>query len=359
MKEATFPKMLALTTLMGVLVSPMAFAKQMYHWKDEHGKDIFSDQVPPSQVQHKRETLDKNAQVIDVTEKPKTQEQVEADKRLNELKKRQEKIIADQKNDDKKLLSNFLRIEDMLTNHKNKMEALDSQIKDRQTAIKKLEDDLAKQRQEVATNEKNNKKTPAVILNTIEDDEKKIAQLKVEIKEIDAKKEKINKEFVIDKERFLFLTSTKDHPATVNAATNPDKALNQLGLFTCDTPEQCDKAWKIAREFVKNNAKSKINVDTDKLVMTSDPVLVGDLGLSVSKMMAENNKLQLFLDIRCIESEQQKEQCANANVENQRNQLRSQFSNYIRVGLGLGLENKSVPKTTEVPVAPSVTPAKK
>ena len=349
MKFAVLSKKIMLVTLACIVVSPMATAKTMYRWKDENGKWIFSDQVPPSQIQHEREALDKNAQVIKVIEKPKTKDQIELERRLNELKQQQEKIIAAQKTHDKMLLSSFLDVKTMIASHNSKIQALDSQDKDRRAAIKKLEEDITRQHKEAADLERGNKKVPPEMLSAIEENQKKIAVLNAEIKEIQERKARITKDFAIDKERFIFLTQSKGSPdTTASVPANADKALNQLGLFTCDTADLCEKAWSVAKNFVKANSTTKLNVETEKLLMTNDPVLATDLSLSVSKMPVEGTKQQIFLDIRCVETVQGKEVCANPKAES----LRSQFSEYVRSALGV-----STSKPSETPTASA--PAKK
>jgi len=328
----SLPKKLILLSLVCAVFSQTAIAKKMYRWQDENGKWIYSDQVPPSQIQHKRETLNKNAQVIAVTDKPKTKDEIASEKRLKELKLQQDRIIAGQKTHDKILLSSFLNVETMTANHDTKIKALNAQEKEKQAAIKKLEEDLVAQRKEAATFDIGNKKIPAALLQSIEEDGKKIAQLKAEISEIQAKKARIEKAYLTDKERFEFLTNTtRKTNSTLASSGSGDKALNQLGLFICETPEQCDKAWTIAKDFVKTNSTTKLNVDSDKLVMTNDPVRANDLSLSASKTIGEDNKQQIFLDIRCVETVQGKEICVNPDAQN----LRVQFSSYLRSALGL------------------------
>ncbi len=348
MKFNVLPKTILLTAFICTLVSQATLAKQMYRWVDENGKVTFSDQVPPSQVQHKREALDKNAQVISVIEKAKSKEEINLERRLSDLKQQQEKLIAAQKTHDKMLLSSFLDAHTMQSNHDTKIRALESQERERKNTIQSLEELLKKLGAEVAMLEKNNKKTPDATRNAIEDNQKKIAQLNGEIKEIQNRRAKIEKDFAIDKERFMFLTASKGEKGNVaSVSANTDKVFNQLGLFTCDNTEQCDRAWKMAKDFVRANSNTKLNVETEKLMMTNDPVLATDLSLSVSKMRTDDNKQQIFLDIRCVESVQGKEVCANPKA----NSLRSQFSDYVRSGSSVD----SKPVAKEI----STTPAEK
>ncbi len=331
MKKAVLPIKIILTAVVCVSFSHIACAKPMYRWIDEHGKVTFSDQVPPSQVQHKRETLDKNAQVIGVTEKPKTKEELLVERRLNELKQQQEKIIAAQRTRDKMLLSSFLDVKTMDATFDSKLKALTAQEKEKLEMIKKLDEEMATQHKEAAKLEIANKKIPDNILAALAEAKKKIDQLKLDIKDIQDRKAKINKNFAADRERFVFLSQAKgqtDTSATPSAQAKQD--MNQLGLFTCESNEQCEKAWQVAKNFVKANSTTKLNVDTDKLMMTNDPVLATDLSLSVSKMAGDEGKQQIFLDIRCVETKQGKELCMNPKAE----VLRTQFSGYVRLALG-------------------------
>jgi len=62
---------LLLFTVFGLTAGQAAHAKKMYRWVDENGKTFLSDQVPPEQVQHRREQLSEKGRVVQVTEKAK------------------------------------------------------------------------------------------------------------------------------------------------------------------------------------------------------------------------------------------------------------------------------------------------
>ena len=100
-------------TLVLGLISQSVFAKKMYRWVDDNGNTFYSDQIPPDQVKHRRESLNENARVVDVLEKEKTKSQRELEKRLLILRRQQEEIIKKQKSHDKVLLSTFRNLHDM------------------------------------------------------------------------------------------------------------------------------------------------------------------------------------------------------------------------------------------------------
>jgi ribosomal protein L15 len=144
-----------------------AYAKKMYRWVDENGNVYFSDQVPPDQVKHKRETLSEKARVLDVLEKAKTAEQIAQQKRLDALRKEQEKIIARQNANDKVLLSTFRSIEDMNKALTNKMASFDAGQKVIEGNIERIQQQLQQQQQQAANLERGGSKIPPKLLADI------------------------------------------------------------------------------------------------------------------------------------------------------------------------------------------------
>jgi hypothetical protein len=349
MKLSLPSKSILLAMLALIVTNQPVNAKTMYRWVDENGKVSFSDQVPPSKVDLKRDELDKNANVVKVTEKAKTKAELELKKRLELLKKQQEKIIAEQKARDKKLLSSFLDIPTMDANYKLKILAFVRQEFDLNTNIKTLEAKLAEHQKKAASSEIKNQKIPAEVLKGIEATQKDIAKFKEDINQLHIKKANFEKEFVVDKARFAFLTKAKTTSAVpLPEASNVEKAVNELGLFSCSDAGQCEQAWNIAKEFVKTNSSTKINTDTDKLVMTNDPMAT-DISLSISKMALKDEKLQIFLDVRCQDSVPGRELCAGTKAQG----FRIQFNDYIKTNLNR-VEKPAAAETPAVPI-----PAKK
>lgn len=338
------------------IINSSAYAKTMYKWVDANGKVSFSDQVPPTKAGLGHQELDKNANVVKVAEKAKTKEELEMEKRLILLRKQQEKIIIQQKAHDKKLVSSFLNITAMDTTQKSKMQALAGQEQEMQTNIKQLEQELADLHKQAANFEIKNTKVPQDVLNQIEENQKKTAKTKETLKQLQLKKTDAEKEFAVDRARYLFLTqSAKASGANAKDSTADKSApqINQPGLFSCDNAAQCEKAWPIAKEFVKNNSAAKITVDSETLFMSEDPVSDTDLNLSISKMAAEGNKTEIFLDIRCTNTVAATALCASSKAE----EIRVRFNDYIKVKLNEPATSSPAPATKPAPAATPAAPA--
>ncbi|AMK77469.1 hypothetical protein A1342_11590 [Methylomonas methanica] len=306
-----------------------AYAKKMYRWVDENGNVYFSDQVPPDQVQHKRETLSEKARVLDVLEKAKTAEQIAQQKRLDALRKEQEKIIAKQNANDKVLLSTFRSIDDMNKALSNKMASFDAGRKVIEGNIERLEQQLKQQQQQAANLERGGSKIPPKLLTDIATSKQQIEAGKQELARHQQDKQTNEKEFKADIARFQFLTqSNSDGKPSNGDSLAASNASNELGLFVCQDAAQCEKAWKIAGEFVATNSTTGQDVESEKLIMRAAPQKDDDLSLSVS-LLERNNSQQIFLDIRCRQSSIGNELCAGAKAQS----IRQAFAPFIQSSL--------------------------
>lgn len=312
------------------LSSQPAIAKKMYRWVNENGETIFSDQVPPEHAQLRRESLNEKGRVVEITEQAKTKEQQAMDDRLNALKKAQEKIIAQQAANDKVLLSTFRNVKDMEASLFATMQSLDAQRNVAQGNLKRVEDQLETQQKKAAELERNGKKVPATLLDEIKQTEAQIQVAYAEINKQIEKKNRTKAEFESNIERFKSLTQDNTDPSKASDKTAQNKVADEIGLYTCETDELCAKAWTSAHEFIKTNATTPIDTDTDKLIMGRAPATDNDLSLAISKIEDENKKQQLFLDIRCRESSLGTELCASQKVRD----IRSAFRPYIEAAVG-------------------------
>lgn len=349
MKLPFSAKTVLYTAFCVAVLQSSANAKTMYKWVDEHGKVSFSDQVPAGKAGLGHAELDKNANVVKIAEKAKTRAELELEKRLILLRKQQEQLLIQQKANDKKLLSRFLNVEAMDATKKLKMQSLADQERETLETLKQLEEDLSAKQREAANYELKNTKVPRGILNQIEDTQKKIAATKRDYQDLQEKKVAVEKRFAVDRERYLFLTQSKTRSGSnASAAEKSEMPVSQPGLFSCESNAECDKAWVIAKEFVEKNSTAKIEVDSDTLYMSKEPVSDADVNLSVSKMVAEGKQSEIFLDIRCTSSIAGKTLCASAKVQD----INVRFNDYIKTKLAAAPAPVPAAPKTPAPTVP-------
>jgi len=312
--------------LVSIIAVPSLVAAKMYRWVDSNGNIYYSDKVPPQQSKLERKVLNKRGRVIGTVDAAKTDEQFALEKRLELLRQEQEKIIAKQKFNDKVLLSTFRNIDDLRLTLDGKLNSVNAHKRMQESALERLNDNLASARSRAAQEERKGKRVPVAILKLISDTEGEINATYGQIAKIVGQYKEIQRKFDKDIERFIFLTQgSRTDTQTLIDETAETQAANVLGLFNCFDRKICDHAWEIARQFVILHSTTKINFNTETLIMGSDPQVGSDLSLSVSKSKRANDKISIFLDIRCHNSTLGTELCESERV----NRIRQSFMPYI------------------------------
>ena len=273
-----------------------------------------------------------------MTEKAKTKEQLEQEKRLDELRKEQEKLIQKQKIHDKALLSTFRTKEDMLLAIQKKSETLDKQKSIIEGNLNRFTAQLKKQQKEAAAFERDAQPIPEKVINELKLTENRIEQTQSALRSHIEKQNEIKKVDEADIARFLFLTQTSKDLAQ-RAKIPSIKEANELGLFYCENDHQCKKAWEIGRVFVNRYSTTEADVYNDKLIMNRPPPTDTDISLSLSKLNINDNDYQLFLDIRCRDSSAGRELCASQQAK----EIRSSFRTYINDALSRDALSSNVP----------------
>lgn len=322
------PVIAALICAITLLCSSVVFAKKMYRWVDDKGNTFFADQVQPKDNKYQRDSLSKSARVLEVTEKAKTKEEQELEKRLVRLRKDEAKIINRQKMYDNALLNTYHSKADLLMAIKSKMDAFDRQNQVIKGNLTRLQQSLEAQQKEAAALERDAQPIPNKLLSDIKATKKQIQEVQTAIDQQKEKQEQIKKSDQADIARFLFLTQSSN--GNRNLAKIPSiKEANELGLFYCENDRQCNKAWEIARTFVEYYSTTPPDVYNDKLIMNRPPATDTDISLSLSKIPLTEDDAQLFLNIHCRESSLGKELCESQKVKD----IRSTFSPYVNDAL--------------------------
>jgi len=257
---------------------------------------------------------------------------------LEELRKEQEKLIANQKIHDKALLSTFRSKEDMLLAIQTKTETIDKQKNIIEGNLNRFTEQLTKQQKEAAVFERNAQPVPKKLLDEIMLTQNRIEQTQSALRRHIEKHNQIKKVDEADITRFLFLTQSIRDQAPM-AKIPSIKEANELGLFYCENDHQCKKAWESGRIFVNFYSTTEADVYNEKLIMNRPPPKDSDISLSLSKLAINDDDYQLFLDIRCRESLTGKELCASQKVKD----IRSSFRTYINDTLSRDALSNKVP----------------
>jgi Domain of unknown function (DUF4124) len=315
-----------------VFTSQWAHAEKLYKWVDDNGNTYFSDQVPPSQSQFRREKLNNQGRVVGITERAKTKSEEALDRLLAALKSAQEKVISQQMFHDRALRITYSKLEDLENTYKAKQQEMETEQKLVISNLKRLDNQLETLNRQAATHERNGEKVPQSLIDQIKSTEKDSQETYVKISKNIEKKNKVTEQFNADIARYKQLTKTAEQKRA-DKLQEESKAANQLGVYTCVTELECEKAWKIAGDFISQHSTSSNNptpeIDSTRLIMGRTPDTDNDLSLAISKVDLGDNKQKLFLDIRCRDSSIGAELCASRKVQD----IRIAFKQFLETSL--------------------------
>jgi Domain of unknown function (DUF4124) len=317
---------------LGLFFSQGVHANKMYKWVDEKGNTYFSDQVPPTHSKYRRESLGKHGRVVGVTERAKTKPEEALDRLLAALKEAQEKVITQQLYHDKALRITYNKLEDLQNTYDAKLQELETEQKLTISNLKRLDNQLETLQRQAATHERNGEKVPSKLVEEIRATEKESQQTYVKISQHIEKKNKVAEQFNADIARYKQLTQSAEQKRH-EKQKEEIKAANDLGVYVCETDAKCEKAWKIAGDFISKHSTSSNStapeIDSSRIIMGRTPDKDNDLSLAISKVDLGDRKQKLFLDIRCRDSSIGIELCASKKVQD----IRTAFRDYLESSL--------------------------
>jgi hypothetical protein len=325
-------KVLSIACCVLVLYSQVAFSTKLYKWVDEKGNTYFSDQVPPEYSKLRREELNKKGRTVGITEKAKTKSEEALDRLLSALKSAQEKVIAQQRYHDKALRITYSKLEDLQNTYKSKLQEMETEQKLAISNLKRLDNQLETLQRQAATHERNGEQIPSNLLSEIKATEKDSQLAYVKISQNIEKKNAVVEQFNADIARYKQLTQTAEQQRR-ERLKEEQQAANELGVYTCNDERECDKAWKIAGDFITKHSTSSNSkqpeIESGRLIMGRTPDTDNDLSLAISKVDLGDRKQKLFLDIRCRDSSIGTELCASKKVQD----IRTAFRDYLETSL--------------------------
>jgi Domain of unknown function (DUF4124) len=181
----------------------------LYRWVDENGHVHFSDQVPPSYSQIERTVYNDHAQVTDIIEAPKTQEQLEAERHQAQLEEEKRSLAQEQAKRDRALLRSFISEQDLIIARDNRITTIDSLIritKEKLIELKKKSGELEAKAEKYT---KRNKPVPESIAAKLASVRDQIEDLNTIITSKIEEKHAIEVRFEDDVKRYRELTQAR------------------------------------------------------------------------------------------------------------------------------------------------------
>ncbi len=296
-----------------LLCIPAASAK-LYKWVDDEGTIHYTDKIPPSQAKRAREEMSKQGVTVMETPRAQTQEEVEKAQELERLRAEQKRLIEKQREADRVLLRTFRSEDDIILAQDGKLASIDVMIQLTQSNIRRQQSKLTQLQKRAASLERSGKKVTDQLLAHINITLNSINKGYTTIEQKELDKQAIRDTFSQDLRRFLALRNIQP-----KAAVRRTQSYHELkNLLHCDAAA-CDAAWKRAEEFVQTHASTRLQMLSDRIIMTSAPAKDQDVSITVSRIVnSETGKTVLFMDLYCKETPLGRAHCASAKINDVR-----------------------------------------
>ncbi len=308
--------------LAGLAMLPPAEAR-LYRWVDDQGIVHYTDHIPPKYVRKEREELDERGIPIRHVERAKTAAEIAAEKRIERLRKEQQKLIEKQKAEDRVLLRTFRSVDDIILTRDGKIATIDNMIAVDRGNIKRSKRRLEEMQDNAAQLEKRGQTvSPRYLRN--------IAQLRDEIRGTYAailrrerSKEAIYRRYARDIERFKTIAQLREQS---NKKENESRNIWLDNIVHCNTHEHCAKLWKQMEDFVRKYATTPIQILGERIISTRNPRRGSDIGITVSRIREKDKQGEtLFLDVQCRNTLSGRELCASPKVAAIKKAFRERF----------------------------------
>ncbi|GAB4355294.1 MAG: hypothetical protein Kow0060_07050 [Methylohalobius crimeensis] len=332
----TAPLYLALLLLCSPAWAEDKSAAKLYRWVDDRGKVHYSDTVPVEAAKHERQIYDKSRlRKLDVVEKAKTPEELARESRLAELRKTEKRLLEEEMARDRALLRTYRNEEELHLALQGQLNTIDARITVLKANIARQRTLLDAKISQAAEIERQGRSVPAFLIESIEGIRRQIRQHHLKIAHESEAKEELKRKFSRDVDRFRKLQARLQQGVKNTATTRPDsepsgKRRVILSLLSCEGHAECDRAWQLAKIYLRVHATTPLYIDSETILHTEDPHQDQDIALTVARIKGKTGYDTLFLDVRCKLSRQGQALCRSEKVQ----EIRAGFSRFIQEGLG-------------------------
>jgi hypothetical protein len=249
-------------------VAPLTQAQHFYRWVDDQGNVQYTDKIPPSQIEKAHTELSPDGMRVTEVPPAMTPEEIQRERELERLRAQQQRLIDEQKAEDRVLLRTFRSLDDMIMVRDGKISAIDVMIQVTKSNIQRQRDWLLQLRAEAADLERAGEPVTDQLKERIATTERALKQALATILEREQQKQEIRDNFARDLKRFRQLKEIPDEPSQVEQVTQPTELAN---LINCKDERECARVWAEALDYVELHATVPVETAGADVLMTKAP----------------------------------------------------------------------------------------
>lgn len=187
---------------------------KLYKWVDENGNVQYSDNVPPKDVNRKREVINDSGVRSLIADEAKTKEQLIAERREAALRKKQEENRKKAEDYQRNLVANYRDEADLIATRDRNIDSIQVSINFVEANLSGLRIDLESLIKEAAAFERSGRVIPKLLKAQIAETRSKIDEAEAFIKEKNLEQDDVRDKFNRDLELYRLLTGTQRADAT-------------------------------------------------------------------------------------------------------------------------------------------------
>ena len=202
------PKLKLLVVLVAGATLSLPVAAKMYKWVDNNGITHYGETVPPEYANKDRVELNPSGRVVKsetalTPEKRRAQEQEDAKKRNDA------KAALEQQRHDKTLINTYSNVKEIDLARIRSLQQIDARIDAINSSIKTANDNLLALQKEADNDVKANRKIPDSLQEDLKDAQTRLTKLQQDLENPKAEKAAMDARFDADKARYIELTGGK------------------------------------------------------------------------------------------------------------------------------------------------------
>ena len=277
-----------------VVAATAVNAKNFYRFKDSNGRLVVKDYLPNSALKSGYEVVNESGRLIERVSPMMTDEEKQAER------VRQEKLAEQQAKErkarlhDRMLLRQYRTIDDIKRTEENQTASLQINISILQGHNKTLEKKLTDLQSSAADFERKGKAVPKSILSQIDATKEQVNENHASIARYNSQVKTIEEQFKNDLVRFKELQAMR----MVEQYAQDQRSVPTATKVLCENSRSCERSWKLAQIFAHENASNKLEIVTDSLIISSKPRSDEQLGLSITRIPAKEDSMQIVLEVQ-------------------------------------------------------------
>ena len=211
---------------------------QLYRWVDEQGNVNYTDKIPASQAEKGHVELSEDGMRVRTVPPAKTAEEIQRERELERLRAQQQRLIDQQKAEDRVLLRTFRNTDDLIMVRDGKLSALDVMIQVTKGNVRRQQDWLTHLRTEAAELERAGEPVTEQLQDRIAAAERSLNQAMGTILERERQKQEIRETFARDLKRFQQLKDIPEEAPREEQSQQPSELAN---LIECRDKAECER----------------------------------------------------------------------------------------------------------------------